>query len=94
MWIRILDKLEDNGIDAKLANSYKTKIIAQAKIKFSLLHSIIEFSLYPLTKRASLSIFLRLALVYDKRYSNTYREKTYLELFQNHLEVIRNQTYY
>jgi transposase len=33
MWIRIHDTLEDNGIDTVLANTYKTKIIAQAKIK-------------------------------------------------------------
>ena len=33
MWIRIHDTLEDNGIDTILANPYKTKIIAQAKIK-------------------------------------------------------------
>ena len=33
MWIRIHDTLEDNGIDTILANPYKTKIIAEAKIK-------------------------------------------------------------
>ena len=33
MWMRIHDTLEDNGIDTLLANPYKTKIIAQAKIK-------------------------------------------------------------
>ena len=33
MWMRIHDILEDNGIDTILANTYKTKIIAQAKIK-------------------------------------------------------------
>jgi transposase len=33
MWIRIHDMLEENGIDTKLANPYKTKIIAEAKIK-------------------------------------------------------------
>ena len=31
--MRIHDTLEDNGIDTILANPYKTKIIAQAKIK-------------------------------------------------------------
>lgn len=31
--MRIHDTLEDNGIDTILANTYKTKIIAQAKIK-------------------------------------------------------------
>jgi transposase len=33
MWIRIHDILEENGIDTVLANPYKTKIIAEAKIK-------------------------------------------------------------
>ncbi|MFZ0326593.1 MAG: transposase [Nitrososphaeraceae archaeon] len=33
MWIRIHDTLEDNGINAVLANPYKTRIIAEAKIK-------------------------------------------------------------
>ena len=33
MWMRIHDILEDNGIDTILANPYRTKIIAQAKIK-------------------------------------------------------------
>jgi transposase len=33
MWIKIHDTLEENGIDTLLANPYKTKIIAEAKIK-------------------------------------------------------------
>jgi transposase len=33
MWIRIDDTLEENGIYTILANPYKTKIIAEAKIK-------------------------------------------------------------
>jgi transposase len=33
MWMRIHDTLEKNGIDTILANPYKTKIIAEAKIK-------------------------------------------------------------
>jgi transposase len=33
MWMRIHDTLEENGIDTKLANPYKTKIIAEARIK-------------------------------------------------------------
>jgi transposase len=33
MWMRIYDTLEENGIDTVLANLYKTKIIAEAKIK-------------------------------------------------------------
>ena len=31
--MRIHDTLEENGIDTVLANPYKTKIIAEAKIK-------------------------------------------------------------
>jgi transposase len=34
MWIRIHDTLEDDGINTVLANPSKTKIIAEAKIKF------------------------------------------------------------
>lgn len=33
MWMRIHDMLEEIGIDTKLANPYKTRIIAEAKIK-------------------------------------------------------------
>ena len=33
MWVRIHDTLEDNGINTVLANPYKTRIIAEAKIK-------------------------------------------------------------
>ena len=33
MWMKIHDTLEENEIDTKLANPYKTKIIAEAKIK-------------------------------------------------------------
>jgi transposase len=33
MWMRIHDTLEENGIDTILANTYKTKIIAEARIK-------------------------------------------------------------
>lgn len=33
MWMKIHDTLEDNGIDTVLANPYKTRIIAEAKIK-------------------------------------------------------------
>ena len=34
MWIIIHDTLEENGIDIILANPYRTKIIAEAKIKY------------------------------------------------------------
>ena len=39
MWIRIQDTLEENGINTVLANPYKTKIIAEAKIKSDKLDS-------------------------------------------------------
>jgi transposase len=32
-WIRIYDKLEDEGVDVKLSNSLRTKAIAEARIK-------------------------------------------------------------
>jgi transposase len=53
MWMRIHDTLEDNGIDTILANTYKTKIIAQAKIKSDKLDARI------------LSDLLRTGLVYE-----------------------------
>jgi transposase len=51
--MRIHDTLEDNGIDTILANPYKTKIIAQAKIKSDKLDARI------------LSDLLRTGLVYE-----------------------------
>jgi transposase len=53
MWMRIHDTLKDNGIDTILANTYKTKIIAQAKIKSDKLDARI------------LSDLLRAGLVYE-----------------------------
>ena len=53
MWMRIHDTLEDNGIDTILANTYKTKIIAQAKIKSDKLDARI------------LSDLLRTGLIYE-----------------------------
>ena len=53
MWMRIHDTLEDNGIDTVLANPYRTKIIAQAKIKSDKLDARI------------LSDLLRTGLVYE-----------------------------
>jgi len=46
MWIRIHDTLEDNGIDTVLANPYKTKIIAEAKIKSDKLDAIEYYLIY------------------------------------------------
>lgn len=41
MWMRIHDTLEDNGIDTILANPYKTRIIAEARIKSDKLDALI-----------------------------------------------------
>ena len=46
MWMRIHDMLEDIGIDTKLANPYKTKIIAEAKIKSDKLDAIEYYLIY------------------------------------------------
>src|SRR3954470_19196493 len=40
LWMRIHDTLEEIGIDTKLANPYKTRIIAEAKIKSDKLDAI------------------------------------------------------
>ena len=53
MWMRIHDTLEENGIDTILANPYKTKIIAEAKIKLDKLDARI------------LSDLLRTDLIYE-----------------------------
>ena len=45
MWMRIHDTLEDNGIDIVLANPYKTRIIAEAKVKSDKLLDAIEYYL-------------------------------------------------
>ena len=39
VWITIHDTLEENGIDTILTNPYKTKIIAEGKIKSDKLHT-------------------------------------------------------
>jgi len=46
MWMRIHDALEENGIDAKLANPHKTRIIAEAKIKSDKLDAIEYYLIY------------------------------------------------
>src|SRR6476620_4335710 len=53
MWMRIHDTLEENGIDTKLANPYKTRIIAEARIKSDKLDARI------------LSDLLRTELIYE-----------------------------
>ena len=64
MWMRIHDMLEANGIDTILANPYKTKIIASAKIKSDKLDARI------------LSDLLRTGLIYESYVPvKEYREK-------------------
>ncbi len=53
MWMLIHDALEENGIDTLLANPYKTKIIAETKIKSDKLDATI------------LSDLLRTDLIYE-----------------------------
>jgi transposase len=79
MWIRIHDTLEENGIDTILANPYKTKIIAEAKIKSDKLDARI------------LADLLRADLVY-KSYVPTkeFREKR--SLVRHRISLVRNRT--
>ncbi|HZD35837.1 MAG TPA: transposase [Nitrososphaeraceae archaeon] len=64
LWIRIHDTLEDNGINTVLANPYKTRIIAEAKVKFDKLDARI------------LADLLRSGLVYQSYVpSKEFREK-------------------
>jgi transposase len=53
MWMRIHDTLEENEIDTKLTNPYKTRIIAETKIKLDKLDARI------------LSDLLRTDLIYE-----------------------------
>ena len=46
MWMKIHDTLEENEIDTKLANPYKTRIIAEAKIKSDKLDAIEYYLIY------------------------------------------------
>ena len=64
MWMRIHDTLEENEIDTILANPYKTRIIAEAKIKSDKLDARI------------LSDLLRTDLIYESMYQ---REKIEIE---------------
>jgi transposase len=78
MWI-IHDTLEDNGIDTLLANPYKTKIIAQAKIKSDKLDACI------------LSDLLRTGLVYESYIPvKAFREKR--SLVRHRIVLSRTKT--
>ena len=79
MWIRIHDTLEENGIDTILANPYKTKIIAEAKIKSDKLDAKI------------LADLLRTGLVYESYVpTKEFREKR--SLIRHRISLVRNRT--
>lgn len=79
MWIRIHDLLEENGIGTILANSYKTKIIAEAKIKSDKLDARI------------LADLLRTDLIYESIVpTKEYREKR--SLVRHRISLVRNRT--
>jgi len=77
MWIRIHDTLEENGIDTIFANPYKTKIIAEAKIKSDKLDARI------------LADLLRADLVYESYVpTKEFREKR--SLVRHRISLVRN----
>jgi transposase len=79
MWIRIHDTLEDNGINTVLANPYKTRIIAEAKVKSDKLDARI------------LTDLLRSSLVYQSYVpSKGFREKR--SLIRHRISLVRNRT--
>ena len=79
MWIRIHDTLEDNGINTVLANPYKTRIIAEAKIKSDKLDARI------------LADLLRSGLVCQSYVpSKEFREKR--SLIRHRISLVRNRT--
>jgi transposase len=79
MWIRIHDTLEDNGIDTVLANPYKTKIIAEAKIKSDKLDAII------------LSDLLRTDLIYES-YVPKQEDRDRRSLVRHRITLSRTKT--
>jgi transposase len=79
LWIRIHDTLEDNGINTVLANPYKTRIIAEAKVKSDKLDARI------------LADLLRSGLVYQSYVpSKEFREKR--SLIRHRISLVRNRT--
>lgn len=79
MWIRLHDTLEQYGIETVLANTLKTKIIAQAKIKSDKLDARI------------LSDLLRADLVYESYVpSREFREKR--SLVRHKVALVRSRT--
>jgi transposase len=79
MWIRLHDTLEEHGINVTLANTLKTKIIAQAKIKSDKLDARI------------LADLLRADLVYESYVPpKEFREKR--SLVRHKVALVRSQT--
>jgi transposase len=79
MWIRLHDTLEEHGIETVLANTLKTKIIAQAKIKSDKLDARI------------LADLLRADLVYESYVpSKEFREKR--SLVRHKVALVRSRT--
>jgi transposase len=79
MWIRLHDTLEEHGIETVLANTLKTKIISQAKIKSDKLDARI------------LADLLRADLVYESYVpSKEFREKR--SLVRHKVALVRSRT--
>lgn len=79
MWMRIHDTLEENGIDTVLANPYKTKIIAEAKIKSDKLDARI------------LSDLLRTDLIYES-YVPKQEDRDKRSLVRHRITLSRTKT--
>jgi len=79
MWMRIHDTLEENGIDTVLANPYKTKIIAEAKIKSDKLDARI------------LSDLLRTDLIYES-YVPKQEDRNKRSLVRHRITLSRTKT--
>jgi transposase len=79
MWMRIHDTLEENEIDTKLANPYKTRIIAEAKIKSDKLDARI------------LSDLLRTDLIYESYVPNK-EDRDRRSLVRHRITLSRTKT--
>lgn len=79
MWMKIHDMLEENEIDTKLANPYKTRIIAEAKIKSDKLDARI------------LSDLLRTDLIYESYVPNK-EDRDRRSLVRHRITLSRTKT--
>ena len=79
MWMKIHDMLEENEIDTKLANTYKTRIIAEAKIKSDKLDARI------------LSDLLRTDLIYESYVPNK-EDRDRRSLVRHRITLSRTKT--